>query len=703
MRCWCWVPPKTAKKPLPPPGLETPVTFLKGCGPFLAQRLAVLGLEQVGDLLFHLPTRYEDRRQVVRLGDWLDGTEALFRGRITAAEMRLAPRRSLKLVVEDASGVAVVRMFQFHQQQQQALKVGRWIQGFGVGRVTRDGLTFAHPEWEVADSPDGLQVPDTLTPVYPATQGLTQARLRSLVDAALGLASRTPGFLRAVPGLGAPDTLTALNALHRPAEVQAAAVLAQRQHPAQRRLIDEELLAHQVSLRWVRQQLQRRPAPIVTDFATALKALLAHLPFSPTTAQQRVLAEIAADLAQPRPMLRLVQGDVGSGKTLVAAAAMIAMVRAGHQAALMAPTELLAEQHLINFRQWLAPLGIEVRLLSGRLRKAERDATQAALLDGSVAVAIGTHALFQNSVAFKRLGLIVVDEQHRFGVQQRLTLRDKGPEGQATHQLIMSATPIPRTLAQSLYADLDVSTIDELPPGRTPVKTVAMANTRREDVLARIGEVCAEGRQAYWVCTLVEVSEQLSAQAAEETAALLREELPHLRVGLVHGRMKAEDKEAQMRAFKDGRTQLLVATTVIEVGVDVPNASIMIIENPERLGLSQLHQLRGRVGRGSVESQCVLLYQAPLSESAQARLTALRNSNDGFVIAQTDLDLRGPGELLGRRQTGVVGMKIADPMRDAERIPELQRLADSLLVQQPVMAQALIRRWVGNFERYGEV
>ena len=402
-------------------------------------------------------------------------------------------------------------------------------------------------------------------------------------------------------------------------------------------------------------------------------------------------------------MLRLVQGDVGSGKTLVAAAAMVATARAGGQAALMAPTELLAEQHLLNFRQWLAPLGLEVTLLSGRQRKREREAALAGLQDGHIAVAVGTHALFQDDVTFRALGLIVVDEQHRFGVQQRLSLRDKGPQGQATHQLIMSATPIPRTLAQSLYADLDVSVIDELPPGRTPVKTVAMSNARRDDVLARIGEVCTAGRQAYWVCTLVEVSEQLSAQAAEETAALLRDELPHLRVGLVHGRMKADDKDAQMRAFKEGRTQLLVATTVIEVGVDVPNASIMIIENPERLGLSQLHQLRGRVGRGSVESQCVLLYQPPLSDSAQTRIAALRNSNDGFVIAQADLDLRGPGELLGRRQTGLVGMKIADPVRDADRIPALQRLADELLARQPALAQALIRRWVGDFERYGAV
>jgi ATP-dependent DNA helicase RecG len=695
--------PARKPKPVPALALDSAVTYLKGCGPYLAQRLALLGIEQVGDLLFHLPTRYEDRRRVVALDDWLDGEEAVFRGRIAAAEVRMVPRRSLKLVVEDASGAATVRLFQFHPQQQQALRPGRWMQGFGAGRRARDGLVFAHPEWTVADSPDALEVADTLTPVYPATQGLTQAKLRTLVDLALEMAARTPGFIRAVPGLSGPDTLTALHALHRPAELDASAALVARQHPAQHRLIDEELLAHQVSLRWVRQQLQVRPAPAVTGVAEALQALLAGLPFAPTTAQRRVLDEIAADLAQPRPMLRLVQGDVGSGKTLVAAAAMVATARAGCQAALMAPTELLAEQHLLNFRQWLAPLGLEVTLLSGRQRKREREAALAGLHDGHIAVAVGTHALFQDDVTFRALGLIVVDEQHRFGVQQRLSLRDKGPQGQATHQLIMSATPIPRTLAQSLYADLDVSVIDELPPGRTPVKTVAMSNARRDDVLARIGEVCAAGRQAYWVCTLVEVSEQLSAQAAEETAALLRDELPHLRVGLVHGRMKADDKDAQMRAFKEGRTQLLVATTVIEVGVDVPNASIMIIENPERLGLSQLHQLRGRVGRGSVESQCVLLYQPPLSDSAQTRIAALRNSNDGFVIAQADLDLRGPGELLGRRQTGLVGMKIADPVRDADRIPALQRLADELLARQPTLAQALIRRWVGDFERYGAV
>jgi ATP-dependent DNA helicase RecG len=442
---------------------------------------------------------------------------------------------------------------------------------------------------------------------------------------------------------------------------------------------------------------------VMPDLTAAEAQLVAQLPFALTGAQRRVLSEIAADLLAPRPMLRLVQGDVGSGKTLVAAIAMLTALRAGYQTALMAPTELLAEQHAQNFRQWFVPLGIEPRLLSGRLKKAEKAAALEALAAGEAGLVIGTHALFQESVRFARLGLVVVDEQHRFGVRQRLALRDKGPDGASPHQLIMSATPIPRTLAQTLHADLDISVIDERPPGRTPVRTVVMSNERRPEVLARIGEVCAEGRQAYWVCTLVETSEQLEAQAAEDTAALLREELPQLRVGLVHGRMKAEDKERQMRAFKDGQTQLLVATTVIEVGVDVPKASIMIIENAERLGLSQLHQLRGRVGRGSLESQCVLMYQPPLSETAQSRLQVLRRTEDGFVIAQADLDLRGPGELLGRRQTGVVGLRIADPVRDADEIPPLQPLADTLLQQHPSLARALIRRWVGDFDRYGDV
>lgn len=695
--------PSAAKRPAPAATLDTAVTYLKGCGPYLAGRLAQLGIERVGDLLFHLPSRYEDRREVQALGSWLDGSEGVFRARVLHAEQRFAPRRSLKVLVEDASGTALLRMFHFHPRQQESLRPGRWVQGYGTGRLGREGLVFVHPEFEVADDPQGFALDDQLTPVYPVTQGLTQARLRGLVGTALGLAARDPAFPRAIPGLAGPDTLTALQALHAPAERDAAAALAKVSHPAQRRLIREELLGHQLSLRWIRQRLRERPAPVMPDLTAAEAQLVAQLPFALTGAQRRVLSEIATDLLAPRPMLRLVQGDVGSGKTLVAAIAMLTALRAGYQTALMAPTELLAEQHAQNFRQWFVPLGIEPRLLSGRLKKAEKAAALEALAAGEAGLVIGTHALFQDSVRFARLGLVVVDEQHRFGVRQRLALRDKGPEGASPHQLIMSATPIPRTLAQTLHADLDISVIDERPPGRTPVRTVVMSNERRPEVLARIGEVCAEGRQAYWVCTLVETSEQLEAQAAEDTAALLREELPQLRVGLVHGRMKAEDKERQMRAFKDGQTQLLVATTVIEVGVDVPKASIMIIENAERLGLSQLHQLRGRVGRGSLESQCVLMYQPPLSETAQSRLQVLRRTEDGFVIAQADLDLRGPGELLGRRQTGVVGLRIADPVRDADEIPPLQPLADTLLQQHPALARALIRRWVGDFDRYGDV
>jgi ATP-dependent DNA helicase RecG len=430
--------------------------------------------------------------------------------------------------------------------------------------------------------------------------------------------------------------------------------------------------------------------------------LLGVLPFAPTGAQRRVLDEVAKDLSASRPMLRLVQGDVGSGKTVIAAAGLLAAYRDGLQAVLVAPTELLAEQHLRTLTAWFEPLGITPLFLSNRVKKAERARVLEALAAQQPAIAVGTHALLQEQVVYARLALTVVDEQHRFGVQQRLALRDKG--GQlAPHQLIMSATPIPRTLAQSLYADLDVSVIDELPPGRTPVATVALSNAKRNEIVARIGSACAEGRQAYWVCTLIEESEELDAEAAEATAARLREELPQLQVGLVHGRMKPDQKEAQMRAFKDGTTQLLVATTVIEVGVDVPNASIMVIDNAERLGLSQLHQLRGRVGRGARESQCVLLYQPPLGDMARARLETLRTTNDGFAIAQRDLELRGPGELLGRRQTGDIGMKLADPVRDAPLVPPLQPLADSLLAEQPAVARLLIARWVGDPERYAMV
>lgn len=677
--------------------------YLKGAGPALAMRLRTLGIERVQDLLFHLPARYEDRRHFLPLSQLKDGEGALVRARVLQADVRFGGRRSLRVLLEDETGSLLLRFFHFNEQQKKSFASGRWVMAYGTAHWGKQGWEMSHPQYRVADHADELKPQEGLAPIYPLTTGITQTKLGQLIAQALDVAARDTAFNAALPTLAPPDTLSALRSIHRPATDADAALLLRMEHPAQKRLIGEELLAHQLCMRMLRNAVKTRPAPKIPNVSAARAALQSMLPFRLTRAQERVVAEIAKDIDAPRPMLRLVQGDVGSGKTLVAAAAMLAAVKAGWQAALMAPTELLAEQHALNFSRWLEPLGVEVVLLAGKLKKKQKDLVLARAAAGDAPLLIGTHAVFQSSVQFKKLALVVVDEQHRFGVQQRLALRDKGPDSLAPHQLIMSATPIPRTLAQTLYADLDVSVIDELPPGRTPVVTVAMSNERRPDVLARIGEVCAQGRQAYWVCTLVEESENLQAQAAEETAVILRAELPQLRIGLVHGRMKAEDKERAMRAFKNGEAQLLVATTVIEVGVDVPRASIMIIENAERLGLSQLHQLRGRVGRGAVESQCVLMYQSPLSENARARLAVMRATNDGFKIAQQDLDLRGPGEILGRRQTGLIGLKVADPVRDAAVIPSLQKLADEWLRDRPQLARRLIGRWVGDVEKYAQV
>ncbi|TXG98063.1 MAG: ATP-dependent DNA helicase RecG [Nevskiaceae bacterium] len=727
----------TASRPRQRPTLtlQSSAAYLKGAGPALAQRLRALDLERVQDLLFHLPSRYEDRRQIVPLQALRDGEEALIRAQVLQADVRYAGRRSLRVLLEQGDATLLLRFFHFNEAQRRAFAPGRWLLGFGTCRFGAQGWEMVHPQYRLADAAEALQPEQGLTPIYPLTTGVTQATLRRLIAQALDVASRDATFNQALPGLEAPDTLTALKAIHHPASDAEAALLLRGAHPAQRRLIREELLAHQLCMRMLRSAVRDRPAPPLPDAAASGAVLEQVLPFRFTGAQRRVIGEIARDLAQRRPMLRLVQGDVGSGKTAVAAAAMLAAIRAGHQAALMAPTELLAEQHALNFRRWFEPLGVETVLVSGKLKKKQRESLLPRIAAGEVPLVIGTHAVFQSTVAFRSLALVVVDEQHRFGVQQRLALRDKGgsdtmpakqqaraphqnakpaaiavearshahPGRLTPHQLIMSATPIPRTLAQTLYADLDVSVIDELPPGRSPVLTVAMSNERRADVLVRIGDVCAQGRQAYWVCTLVEESENLEAQAAAETAEQLRRELPQLSVGLVHGRMKPEEKDAAMRAFKSGDTQLLVATTVIEVGVDVPNASIMIIENAERLGLSQLHQLRGRVGRGAVESQCVLMYQAPLSENARARLAVMRATNDGFRIAQQDLELRGPGEILGRRQAGLIGLKLADPVRDATLIPPLQAMADDWLARHPREARALIGRWVGDVEKYAQV
>ncbi|MGH8446068.1 MAG: ATP-dependent DNA helicase RecG [Solimonas sp.] len=688
--------------PKPPLTLDTEATFLKGAGPAVAMRLRMLGIERVRDLLFHLPLRYEDRRAHVAIARLRHGEDALVRGRIIGHDVRFAGRRTLRVMIEDGTGTLLLRFFHFNEAQRANLTEGRWLQAFGGARVGAAAVEMVHPQYRVGDSAEALPPEQTLTPIYPLTTGITQQRLRQLIEQTLAVAARDPALIRPLPGLAGPDTLAALNAIHLPKNDAEAQQLLAQTHPAQRRLKCEELLAHQLSLRVLRQRQRSRPSPRLPQAAQAEAELQAVLGFAMTGAQRRVIAEVCRDLGAAQPMLRLVQGDVGSGKTVVAATAMLAAARAGLQAVLLAPTELLAEQHQRNLARWFEPLGHTPLLLANRLKKSQREAVLAALADGSAPLLVGTHAVFQDDVHFRKLGVVVVDEQHRFGVQQRLALRDKGG-ARAPHQLIMSATPIPRTLAQTVYADLDISVIDELPPGRTPIHTVVLSNEKRDEVLARIATACEQGRQTYWVCTLIEESDELDAEAAEATATRLRAELPGVRVGLVHGRLKGNAKDEQMRAFKDGITQLLVATTVIEVGVDVPNASIMVIENAERLGLSQLHQLRGRVGRGSEKSQCVLLYQSPLGDSARARLETMRATTDGFAIAQRDLELRGPGELLGRRQTGEIGMKLADPLRDAALIPPLQQIAERYLEQEPELAKLLIARWVGDPDRYARV
>ena len=683
--------------------LDSPTQFLKGAGPYMAGVLKGLGIETVQELLFHLPLRYEDRRQATPIAQLKAGEEALVIGRVVASDVRFGGRRTLRVAIDDDSDGLTLRFFHFNETQRAAFANGQWLRAYGTVRAGTGGFEMIHPEYKIAADRTALPTEARLTPIYPLTAGITQQKLRTLIAAAFDIARAERGLTMPLPGLPMPDTLAALKLIHQPEGDADSRQLLALTHPAQRRLVHEELLAHQLCMRLLRRQVKTRPAPRLDGIGEAHRVLQGVLPFKLTGAQQRVVGEIARDVAEARPMLRLVQGDVGSGKTVVAAVALIAAVRAGYQSALMAPTELLAEQHAINLAQWFKPLGIQVVFLAGKLKKSQKDLALAAIASGTAQVVVGTHAMFQQSVAFSTLALVVVDEQHRFGVQQRLALRDKGPQGASPHQLIMSATPIPRTLAQTLYADLDVSVIDELPPGRTPITTVALVNEKRGEVIERIGAACREGKQVYWVCTLIEDSDELEAEAAETIAQQLRLALPELHIGLVHGRLKAAEKAAQMAAFKERATQLLVATTVIEVGVDVPNASIMVIENAERLGLAQLHQLRGRVGRGATASQCVLLYQPPLGVNGRARLDTLRRTTDGFEIAQKDIELRGPGELLGRRQTGVIGLKLADPQRDAPLIPALQTLADEWLDSRAELARLLIRRWVGDVEKYAQV
>ncbi|MFG6176370.1 ATP-dependent DNA helicase RecG [Halomonas sp. THAF12] len=691
-------------------GLDAPVTELKGVGEALAQKLARLRIDVVADLLFHLPLRYQDRTRITPIATLRSGDEAVVEGEVMAADVVRGRRRSLLIRLRDGSGILSLRFFHFSPAQQQQFRPGTRVRAFGEARAGATGLELYHPEYRLLGE-GAPPVEDHLTPIYPTTEGLHQTRLRALIDQALARLDAAPEALPEwIPEplrrrFELPELHGCLRALHHPAPDADPEALAAGQHPAVRRLAMEELLAHQLSLREVRLRIQEDGAPSLPDGRGLQARFLTQLPFSLTAAQRRVLDEIRADLAEERPMLRLVQGDVGSGKTVVAAMAALSAIAGGCQAAMMAPTEILAEQHYRAFKAWFEPLGIEVAWLAGKLKGKTRLDAKAAILDGRAQMVIGTHALFQGDVHFQRLGLAVIDEQHRFGVHQRLALREKGEAGGLTpHQLVMTATPIPRTLAMSAYADLDVSVIDELPPGRTPVKTVVVPDERRPEVVARIRHACAEGRQAYWVCTLIEESEALQCQAAEATRDELVETLPELAIGLVHGRMKAAEKAEVMAEFKAGELDLLVATTVIEVGVDVPNASLMIIENPERLGLSQLHQLRGRVGRGATESFCVLLYHPPLSDHSRKRLTVMRETTDGFRIAEQDLEIRGPGEVLGTRQTGLAQMKIADLERDADLLPRVSPLAESLLAEHPEASRPLIRRWLGEEAgRYGQV
>jgi ATP-dependent DNA helicase RecG len=689
------------------PDRASALTALRGVGPALAEKLERLNVQRPEDLLFLLPQRYEDRTRITALGALRPGQAAVIEAEVALTEVVYRRRRSLLCRIGDGTGQLTLRFFYFSRAQQNGLQRGARLRAYGTVRPGPGGLEMVHPEYRLLGSENPPALEDRLTPIYPSTEGLQQGRLRGLVQQAMdGWLDRVDDWLPAqlladaeLPALG-----DALRYLHYPPKGADLAELAAGRNPCQRRLALEELLAHHLSLRQLRERTRHERATPVQD-KTGLRArFLESLGFQLTGGQQQTLAEIDADMAEAHPMMRLVQGDVGCGKTVVAAAAALSVVASGLQVAVMAPTELLAEQHRESFFRWFDPLDVRVGWLTGSLRGKARSRTLQELADGSCQVVVGTHALFQDGVDYRELGLIIVDEQHRFGVHQRLELMNKGRRGDfRPHQLVMTATPIPRTLAMTLYADLDVSAIRELPPGRQPVQTVALAEERRVDVLARVREACSAGRRAYWVCPLIEESEAIESQAVETTHKLLTEALGDMPVGPVHGRMKPEQKDRTMKAFAAGKLRVLVATTVIEVGVDVPEATLMIIENAERMGLSQLHQLRGRVGRGDEASACVLLYRSPLSRLARERLDTMRRVSDGFELARKDLELRGPGEVLGTRQTGLIQLRVADLVRDADLAADVQAIGQQLLADQPAAADALIARWVGHSRDFGKV
>ncbi|HDR0627284.1 ATP-dependent DNA helicase RecG [Pasteurella multocida] len=684
-----------------------PLTTLSGVGAAISDKLGRIGIHNLQDLLFHLPIRYEDRTRITPIHDLRPDAYATIEGVVQTCEVQFGKRPILNVSLSDGTSKIMLRFFNFNAGMKNSLQPGARVKAFGEVKRGRFMAEIHHPEYQIIRDNAPLILEETLTPIYSTTEGLKQNSLRKLTDQALAVLENIQ-IAEILPNEFNPHPFSlkeAIRFLHRPPPDVSLEALEKGTHPAQQRLIFEELLAHNLAMQKVRigtQQFSAYPLSYQTDLK---QRFLAQLPFTPTDAQVRVTQEIEQDLTHPFPMMRLVQGDVGSGKTLVAALSALLAIDNGKQVALMAPTEILAEQHATNFRRWLAPLGIEVGWLAGKVKGKARQTELENIRTGQVQMVVGTHALFQEEVAFADLALVIVDEQHRFGVHQRLMLREKGKQANSyPHQLIMTATPIPRTLAMTVYADLDTSIIDELPPGRTPITTVAISEERRAEVIARVNHACVnEKRQAYWVCTLIDESEVLEAQAAEAIAEDLRKILPHLRIGLVHGRMKPAEKQDIMQAFKQAEIDLLVATTVIEVGVDVPNASLMIIENAERLGLSQLHQLRGRVGRGTTASFCVLMYKPPLGKISQKRLQVLRDTQDGFVISEKDLEIRGPGEVLGTKQTGVAEFKVANLMRDRKMIPTVQYYARRLIAEQPEVATKLIQRWINQREIYTHV
>lgn len=689
----------------------TDITRLKGVGSRIAEKLTRLKIHCIEDILFHFPYRYEDRTRITPIGSLRVGDHAVVHGEVQLTEIKFGKRRMLVSHISDGTGILALRFFHFNAQQKDNLACGVTLRCYGEVRKGQRHLEMIHPEYKHTQGDETIvNVEEALTPIYPTTEGLHQLTLRQLSQQALELLRQDKLFLTELLPAEVlakddfPDMQAAIEYIHRPPPDAPVTALQDHTHVMQERFALEELLAHTCSLRQLRNRTREHQAFAIAEKFGLINRLLEQLPFGLTGAQQRVIKEIQADLQLEFPMQRLVQGDVGCGKTIVAVCAALQAIESGYQVALMAPTEILSEQHFNNIKQWFSPLGIEVAWLTGRLKTKQRRETLQAIADHQVSLVVGTHALFQDEVVFDKLALVIIDEQHRFGVHQRLALREKGRQSQAyPHQLIMTATPIPRTLAMTVYADLDVSVIDELPPGRKPVETVVIPATRRSEVVQRVLAACQQGTQVYWVCSLIEESELLQCQAAEDTAKILSEALPEVRVGLVHGRLKAEQKEQVMQRFKQHELDLLVATTVIEVGVDVPNASLMIIENAERFGLAQLHQLRGRVGRGSQDSACVLMYHGSLSRNARDRLAVMRETNDGFVIAQKDLELRGAGEVLGTRQTGEMQLRIADIFKHQHLLPVVNRWTDELLARYPQQTEQLIARWVGEDEQFANV